>query len=160
MNHLTKALALAAVTLAGALGLTTAQASAANFNVNFAIKNADSSASMIRTSTTPSGVTGLIDPAAAISAAGFDPATGNAVYSLALPGVGGDAHVNLDYANGSDGISNKCTFTIQVKRDSNVLLPYLLHFAKTPNTNCAVPADVRSSDGQFTSTTYTLNWSR
>jgi hypothetical protein len=159
MNHLTKALALAAITLAGALGLTTAQASAANFNVNFAIKNADSSASMIRVGSLPAGVTGLIVPAAAISAGGFDPATGNAVYSAALPVLFGEAHVSVTYANASDGTSNQCTFTIQVKHESNVL-PYLLHFSNVGPSSCTVPADVRSSDGQFTSTTYTLNWSR
>ncbi|MDB5028125.1 MAG: hypothetical protein JWO66_1814, partial [Candidatus Eremiobacteraeota bacterium] len=157
MNHLTKALALAAITLAGALGLTTAQASAANFNVNFAIKNADSSASMIRVGSLPAGVTGLIVPAAAISAGGFDPSTGNAVYSAVLPVLGREAHVSLTYANASDGLSNQCTFTIQVKHDANVL-PYLLHFSNVGMSSCTVPADVRTVDGQFTSATYTLNW--
>jgi hypothetical protein len=159
MNHLTKALALAAVTLAGALGLTTAQASAANFNVHFVVKNADSSASMIRAGSIPTGVTGLIDPAAAIPAGGFDPAAGYAVYSASLPTGGNAVQVSLDYASASDGISNKCTFTIQVKHDLNVL-PYLLHFVQAGAGNCTVPADVRSSDGQFTSTTYALSWSR
>jgi hypothetical protein len=157
MNRPLKALALAAFALAGALGATAVQASAANFNVNFAIKNADASASMIRTSTLPSTITGLINPASAISPAGLDPASGNAVYSDVLPRFSGDfKSVSLTYANASDGISNQCTFTLKVAKDSNVL-PYLLHFA-AQGGSCTAPADVRTSDGQFTGAVYTPAW--
>jgi hypothetical protein len=158
MNRLTKTLALAAGVIAGALGATAAQASAANFNVNFALHNLDASASMIRvTSPLPSGVSGLIDPAAAISPGGYDPATGNAVFSRALPALFTSIQTTLKYANASDGISNPCTFTIQVSKDLNPS-PYLLHFSVDDTTHCSVPADVRSSTGQFPSQTYVLNW--
>jgi hypothetical protein len=157
MNRFTKTLALAAGVLAGALGATAAQASAANFVVDFALYNKDASASMIRaTSPLPTGITGLIDPAAAISPGGYDPATGNATYSLPLPGVNNFAQTVLKYVNAGDGISNPCNFTIKVSHDSNPS-PYLLHFA-VDSPKCSVPGDVRSSTGQFTSQTYILNW--
>jgi len=158
MNRSIKALALAAFALAAAFGATTAQASATNFNVNFKFKNMDplaTSYSMIRTSTLPATVTGL--PAAwSVPRLSFDPSSGNAVYSDTLPAAGFYKQVSIDYSNASDGISNKCTFTIQVSKDSNVK-PYLLHF--TTSAPCIVPGDVRSSDGQFTSTAYELDWS-
>ena len=157
MNRPFKALAIATFALAGALGATAVQASAANFNVNFAIKNADPSASMIRTSALPSTVTGLINPASAISPAGLDPATGNAVYSDALPAnVGEFKQVQLTYANALDGISNPCTFTLKVSKDTNAQ-PYLLHMAANGGS-CAAPGDVRTSNGQFTAQVYTPSW--
>jgi hypothetical protein len=156
MNRLTKTLALAAGVVAGALGATAAQASAANFNVNFGFHNLDVSASMIRvTSPLPSGVSGLIDPASAISPGGYDPATGNAVFSLGLPSQGNSAQVTLQYANSGD-LSAACNFTIKVSHDLNPT-PYLLHFSVDSN-KCSVPGDVRSSNGQFTSQTYILTW--
>ena len=159
MNRSIKALALAAFALAAAFGATTAQASATNFNVKFNFKNMDplpTSYSMIRTSTLPATVTGL--PAAwSVPRLSFDPSSGNAVYSDALPGVGLYKQVSIDYSNASDGVSNRCSFTIKVSRDLNVS-PYLLHFSTT-SSSCIVPGDVRSSDGQFTSTAYELDWS-
>ena len=149
-------LALAAFALAGALGATAAQASAANFTVNFAVKNNDASVPMIRSTVPlPTGVTGLIDPAAAILAGGTDPATGNAVYSAPLPTLVSPRQVQLAYAKASDSTAS-CTFTIKVSRDGNVL-PYLLHFA-SDNARCLVPADQRTSDGQFTAQTSILDW--
>jgi hypothetical protein len=157
MNRFTKTLALAAGVIAGALGATAAQASAANFNVSFALHNLDASASMIRvTSPLPAGISGLIDPAAAISPGGYDPATGNAAFSLTLPGLGGSSQATLQYANAGNGTSDACNFTIKVSHDFNPT-PYLLHFS-VDSSKCGVPADVRSSNGQFTSQTYLLNW--
>jgi hypothetical protein len=156
MNRPLKALAIAAFALAGALGATAVQASAANFNVHFAIKNADSSASMLRqTNPLPSTVTGLIAPPSAISPAALDPASGFAVYSDTLPANNTFKQALLVYANAVDGISNPCTFVLKVSKDSNAL-PYLLHISAT--WPCSAPADVRSSDGQFTSQTYVLSW--
>jgi hypothetical protein len=155
MNRSLKALAIAAVALAGALGATVAQASAANFNVNFAIKNNDSAASMIRISTLPSTVTGLPHPAVAVGPGGFDPSSGFAVWSDQLPALNQSKIVSLVYANANDGVSNQCTFTFKVSHDSNAV-PYLLHI--TASSPCSAPADVRNSDGQFTLQTYTPNW--
>jgi hypothetical protein len=156
MNRLTKTLALAAGVVAGALGVTAAQASAANFQVNFAFHNIDASASMIRvTSPLPSGIAGLIDPAAAISPGGYDPASGNAVFSGLLTSL--PALATMKYVNAGDGVSNACNFTIKVSKDSNPS-PYLLHFSVDATSHCSVPGDVRSSNGQFTSQTYVLNW--
>ena len=156
MNRPLKALAIATFALAGALGATAVQASAANFNVDFAIKNADPSASMIRVGSLPSTVTGLINPASAILPAGLDPATGNAVYSDALPLLNQTRSVSLKYANANDGISNPCTFTLKVTKDTNVL-PYLLHMT-ADRAPCTAPADVRTSDGQFTASVYVPAW--
>jgi hypothetical protein len=155
MNRTLKALAIAAVALAGAFGATAAQASAANFNVNFAIKNNDSSASMIRLGTLPGSITGLPNPAGAVGPGGFDPSSGNAVWSDGLPAPGGFKQVSLVYVNAGDQSSNQCTFTFKVSRDSNVL-PYLLHITAT--SPCSAPADARTSDGQFTGQTYIPNW--
>jgi len=156
MNRTLKALALATFALAGALGATAVQASAANFNVDFAIKNNDTSASMIRVGSLPSTISGLPNPAVAVGPGGLDPGTGNAVYSDALPALNQTKSVSLTYANASDGISNPCTFTFHVKKDSNVL-PYLLHV--TPDhPSCTAPADVRTSDGQFTASVYVPTW--
>jgi hypothetical protein len=156
MNRPLKALAIAAFALAGALGATAVQASAANFNVDFLVKNNDAAASMIRaTVPAPSTISGLITPAAAISPGGTDPASGFAVYSDALPSVGALKQVSLSYTNASDGISNSCTFVLRVSKDTNAL-PYLLHIVAT--APCTAPADVRSSDGQFTAQAYVLSW--
>jgi hypothetical protein len=156
MNRLTKTLALAAGVLAGALGATAAQASAANFNVDFAFHNNDLSASMIRaTSPLPSGISGLIDPAAAILPGGYDPASGNATYSLGLPAFGSSSQVTLRYVTVGDS-SGACNFTIKVSHDTNPS-PYLLHFS-VDSSKCTVPGDARSSTGQFTNQTYILTW--
>ncbi|GEM_PF-2457236 len=157
MNRPFKALALAAFALAGILGATAGQASAANFNVNFAIKNADPSASMQRVSSLPATITGLPNPAGAVGAGALDPSSGHAVYSDTLPIFGGTPKsVSLVYANALDGVSNQCTFTLKVSKDSNVL-PYLLHMTATGGS-CAAPADARTIDGQFTSQVYTFTW--
>jgi len=59
---------LAGATFGGAFLTTAAQASAASFNVSFAIHNNDATYNMIRqTVPLPSGVTGLIVPPKAIS---------------------------------------------------------------------------------------------
>ena len=158
MNRTLKALALASFALAAALGATAVQASAANFTVNFAIKNNDASASMIRTGSLPSTITGLPNPPSAVGPGGSDPSSGYAVYSDVLPRNATDfKSVSLIYANASDGVSNPCTFTFKVSKDSNVL-PYLLHIS-ADRAGCTTPADVRTSDGQFTSAVYTPAWS-
>jgi hypothetical protein len=156
MNRPFKALALAAFALAGILGATAGQASAANFNVNFAIKNADPSASMLRIGSLPATITGLPNPAGAVGPGGLDPSTGHAVYSDALPTQTQPRFVSLVYANAFDGTSNQCTFTFKVSKDSNVL-PYLLHITANGGS-CAVPADARTADGQFTSQVYVPTW--
>lgn len=157
MKDMTKALALAALALAGAFLGTAAQASAANFNVSFAVKNNDASPAMIRTSAIPSGVTGLINPAAAISAGGTDPASGFATWSGPLPALHASAQVSLTYTQ-SDGVSSPCTFTMTIAHDTNSQ-PYLLQFSNGGVSRCTVPASVRSADGQFTNQTYVLGWS-
>lgn len=158
MIRTTKALAVAAFALAAALGITAAQASAANFSVDFKVHNADSSVSMTRiTSPLPTTVTGL-DPIGEILHGGNDPSTGNAVYSDGLPGLHGSASVSLTYAKFSDQ-SSPCTFTIKVKNDGMLLTPYLLEFSNNGTSRCIVPGSARSANGQFTSTVYTLNWS-
>ena len=156
MNRPLKALAIATFALAGALGATAVQASAANFNVDFAIKNADPSASMIRVGSLPSTISGLPNPAVAVGPGGLDPATANAVYSDALPGLNQFKSVSLTYANASDRISNPCTFTFKVSKDGG-MLPYLLHIT-ADHTSCTAPADVRTSDGQFTASVYVPTW--
>jgi hypothetical protein len=158
MNRPIKALALAAFALAAALGATATQASAANFTVNFKIKDADPALSMIRTSSLPSTVTGM-GAATSVASLAFDPSTGNGTYSDLLPALNQSAHVDITYAQASDGISNPCTFTITVSHDSNVLQPYLVQFSRTAGTNCVVPTSTpRSSNGVF-SGTYELDWS-
>jgi len=158
MNRLTKTLALAAVVLAGAFGATAAQASAANFTVDFKIQNNDSAVSMIRLTTPlPSTITGLIDPPAAIAAGGSDPSSGNAQWSDQLPTLNHSTSVSLTYGRASDG-GAQCVFTMTVTRDSNVN-PYLLQFAVSPGSPCTAPtSSVRSSNGQFTSQTYAFGW--
>ena len=156
MNRPLKALAIATLALAGALGATAVQASAATFNVDFTVKNNDAAASMIRgTVPAPSTISNVITPAAGISPGGADPASGFAVYSDTLPTVGAPKQVSFVYANLNDGSSNACTFTLKVSKDTNAL-PYLLHMTAT--APCSAPADVRTSDGQFTAQTYILSW--
>jgi hypothetical protein len=156
MNRLTKTLALAAVVLAGAFGATAAQASAANFNVDFAVQNTDTSVSMIRvTNPVPSGITNLITPPSAIAAGSSDPATGNAVWSAGLPGFGSSVTATLVYGRASDR-GAQCTFTMKITHDSNAN-PYLLELSAS--SPCSVStASARTSDGQFTAQTYLLNW--
>lgn len=158
MNRLTKTLALAAAVLAGAFGATAAQASAATFQVDFKVQNADSSAQMIRiTNPLPSGVSGLINPPSAISAGGNDPATGNAVWTGNLPPLNGSASVSLTYGRASDN-GAQCTFTMKITHDTN-LDPYLLEFFVSPSGSpCTVPSSVRTSNGQFTAQISMLVW--
>jgi hypothetical protein len=156
MNRLAKVLALAAVTLGGAFLTTAAQASAANFNVSFAIHNNDSAYNMIRqTDPLPSGVTGLIKPPTAISPGNNDPASSFATYSLPLPGLLNPASVSMKYSKDTDS-TDECTFTIEVKNVGGAT-PYLLHFS-TDQARCTVPGDVYSANGQFTGTTYLVGW--
>jgi hypothetical protein len=155
MIRLVKLLALAGITLGGAFLTTAAQASAANFNVSFAIHNADSTNSMIRTTNPlPTGVSGL-NPIGAILPAGNDPTTGFATYSAGLPALNRSASVSLEYVN-SGNSADECTFTIQV---SNIggLNPYKLHFS-SDQARCTVPADQQNSTGTFTSMTSVVNW--
>ncbi len=154
MNRLKILSALAALAVGGALAANTAPAAAyTSFSVSFAIKNNDASASMIRTSSIPTGVTGLPNPASAISPGGTDP-SGFATYSLAYPGPGFSRSVSLSYANALDN-SSACSYTIKVTENSTT--SFTLHITSDSN-RCAVPADVSNGDGQFTSTTYFLNW--
>jgi hypothetical protein len=157
MNRPIKALALAAFVLAGVVGATTAQASAANFTIDFNMKNTDThSLSMIRTSSLPSRITGLSAPAATISPGNYDPNTGNATYSDQLPALNNSVSADVTYAQASDGVSNPCTFTITVKRDSNSQ-PFLVTFSNHGVSRCIVPGPARSSSGAF-SGTFTLSW--
>jgi hypothetical protein len=156
MIRFVKLLALAGITFGGAFLTTAAQASAANFNVSFAIHNADSTNSMIRNTTPlPSGVTGLINPPAAILPGGNDPAAGFATYSAGLPLRGAFASATLQYVN-SGNSADECTFTIKVSNVGGVN-PYLLHFA-SDQARCTVPADQQNASGVFTSTTSVVNW--
>ena len=156
MNRVTSFLALSAIVVAGAFAGTAAQASATNVNVDFKVHNADASASMIRMGTTSSTISGLINPAASILPGGDDPASGFALFSAAAPNVGAFVQGTLSYANANDRISNECTFTITITHPSVNL--YNLHFAVSPSSPCDVPADVTSGAGQFTASTYVLNW--
>ncbi|MEA2688815.1 MAG: hypothetical protein QOD51_1422 [Candidatus Eremiobacteraeota bacterium] len=161
MNRSIKALALAAFALAAALGATTAQASAANFTVNFKVQNADTNSanSMIRTSALPSTVTGLITPAASIASLSFDPNSGTASYGDALPALGTSKSVDITYALAADGVSSPCTFTILVGHDSNLVQPYYVHFSNNGVSRCVVPGDARSSNGAFAGS-FTVSWTR
>ena len=158
MNRITSFLALSAIVVAGAFAGTAAQASAANVNMQFKVHDADASASMIRSGAPSSGISGLISPAAAILAGNDDPASGSALFSLPVPAVSKYVQGTVSYANASNGLSNLCTFTITVTRTA--IASFTLHFSVGPSgNNCSVPADASNSDGQFTSTTYALNWS-
>ncbi|HEY0396338.1 MAG TPA: hypothetical protein VGD01_17815 [Candidatus Elarobacter sp.] len=155
MKNLVKTLALAAFALAGAFGATTAQASAANFNVYFAVHNADASASMERTGTLPGTITGL--SGSSVAAGGNDPSSGHATYSNLLPGLSQTTSATLTYQKVGGG--SACSFTISVKNDGNPLGAYLLHFTTDAPARCSVPSDARSATGQFTGQTYVLSWS-
>ena len=153
MNNLVKTLAIAAFAAAGAFGVTTAQASASNFNVSFAVQNNDASNNMIVSGTIPSTVTGL--STSAISPGANNPASGHATYSDLLP-IGLAKSVSLTFQAQNGG--GACTFTLAVSKDNNPLGAYLLHFSSDAPSRCTAPADVHSSTGQFTSQTYILSW--
>jgi len=156
MNRLVKVLALAAATFGGAFLTTAAQASAANFNVSFAIHNNDATYNMIRqTDPLPSGVTGLIKPPTAISPGNSDPASSFATFSLPLPSLHASEQAPLVYSKDTDS-TDFCTFTIQVKNVGGAL-PYVLHIS-SDQSRCTVPADQYSTTGQFTSSTSFLVW--
>ena len=156
MNRITSFLALSAIVVAGAFAGTVGQASA-NVTVDFKVHNGDASASMIRSGSVPTYMSGLISPAASIPPGGDDPATGFAVFSAPTPSVGSYVQASISYANALDGFSNKCTFTITVTRTGNAV--YSLHFSPGSGTPCSVPGDANNSNGQFTSQVYTLTWS-
>ena len=156
MIRIVKILALAGITLGGAVLSTSSQALAANFQVNFAVHNGDSTNSMIRaTDPLPAGVAGLIKPPSAISPGNNDPATANATYIGGLPLPGAHASVNLQYVNTGNS-ADECTFSIEVRNVGGVN-PYLLHFS-SDQSRCTVPGDQQNANGQFTSTTYVLDW--
>jgi hypothetical protein len=157
MIRLAKFLALAGLTLGGAFLTTAAQASAANFTVDFAIYDADSTYNMIRqTSPLPTGVSGLINPASAISPGGYDPASGSvATFTGPLPTSGHPAQASLVYSKDTDS-TDACTFTVTVSYVGGPT-PYELQFSASPS-RCTVPGSVYSTNGQFTSTTYLLDW--
>ncbi|HEV3086915.1 MAG TPA: hypothetical protein VGX96_06780 [Candidatus Elarobacter sp.] len=159
MNRFKLLSALAALTVGGALAANVAPASAfTSFNVSFAVQNMDGNGqSMIRTSAIPTGVTGLINPASAISPSANDPATGHATYSLPYPGVRQSSEATITYANSSNPSLNVCTYKIKVTENS--ASSFTLHFTTNDAVKCAVPSDASSGDGQFTSLTYGLTWS-
>jgi len=155
MIHSLKALALAAVTTAGALVATAGAASATTFTAYFQVANQDASHEMIRTSSLPSTITGLINPPAAISPAGTDPASGHAVFSGSVS-PGGSLSATVTYDAAANLGTAKCNFTMKVTENSTGT-DYLLHYS-VDNGICSVPADVHSSNGQFTSQTSQLIW--
>ncbi len=159
MNRFSSFLALSAIVVAGAFAGTAAQASAANVNVDFKIHNADGSAnSMIRSGAPDTGISGLISPAAAISPGNDDPASGFALFSLPEPSQGNFVKASVSYANANDGLSNLCKFTIEVSHTAPNT--YKLHYSLVQNNaHCSVPGDQTNANGQFTTTTYALNWS-
>lgn len=158
MNRITSFLALSAIVVAGAFAGTAAQASAANVNVQFKVHNADTSASMIRSGTTSTYMSGLINPPASIAPGGDDPATGFALFSAPTPAVNNSVSGSVSYAKASDGLSSRCTFAITVTR--NGVSSYALSFQLLTNSgHCAVPAGGTNTNGQFTTTTYELDWS-
>jgi hypothetical protein len=149
-----KVLALAAMTTAGALAATAAQASAANFNVYFAVQNNDASQNMgiVNIPSTVSGLGG-----GPISPGGLDPSTGHALWSDLLPALGFSRSITFTANRYADSTSG-CNFTLKVTHDSNPS-PYLLQFSVDNTSRCSVPAAVRTSDGQFTAQTSVLGWS-
>jgi hypothetical protein len=159
MNRITSFLALSAIVVAGAFAGTAAQASAANVNVQFKVHNADTSASMIRSGAPSAGISSLISPAVSISPGNDDPASGFALFSLPAPAPGSSVSGSVSYASANDGVSNLCTFTITVTR--NAFASYTLSFSVFNNaSHCSVPSgSVTNSTGQFTNTTYVLDWS-
>jgi hypothetical protein len=156
MKTLVKTLAVAAFALAGTFVATTAQASAANFNVYFKVHNADTNGnSMILVGTPPATVTGL--STGSTSPGGDNPSTGHATYSDVLPGSGLSKSVQLTFETAGGGGAGVCTFTIKVTNDGSPLGTYFLQFS-SDQPRCMVPGSVHSSTGQFTGTTYQLNW--
>ncbi|MBV8299705.1 MAG: hypothetical protein JO083_09215 [Candidatus Eremiobacteraeota bacterium] len=156
MNRVQVLSALAALAVGGALAASTAPAAAyTNVDVSFAVKNNDGSASMIRTSSLPSTVSGLPNPAGSVSPGGTDPSSGFATFSATYPGAGHSVSVSLTYANALDH-SSACTYTIKVTENSTT--SFTLHFDTSDSTRCPVPGDKSNSNGQFTDQTYLLNW--
>ena len=155
MNRITSFLALSAIVVAGAFAGTAAQASA-NVNVQMKVHNADASASMIRSGAPSSGITGLINPAAAILPGNDDPASGFALFSLPTPNLGNSVSGSVTYVDANTGGSS-CTFTITVTRTGAAA--YTLSFSLIGGTHCSVPANASNSTGQFTAVTYVLDWS-
>jgi hypothetical protein len=157
MNRITSFLALSAIVVAGAFAGTAAQASAANVTVQFKVHNGDGSASAIRSGPMGTGMSGLINPAAAISPGADDPASGFALVSLSNPAVNTSVTSLVSYANAIDGVSNLCTFTITITRNASA--SYTLSFSVSQtNASCSVPVNDTNSNGQFTSQTYPLTW--
>lgn len=157
MNRFTKSLAAAALTAFGALAVTAAQASAANFVVHFSVQNNDAAATMIRTSPDTSVVVGLTDPAAEIFHGATDPTTGYATYSDTLPTTTSPKSTNIVYGAGPSGSGSSCTFTITLSKDMNPQ-PYKVTFTTTDAVRCPVPASARSSTGDFSAVTYAAGW--
>ncbi len=158
MIRLAKFLALAGLTLGGALLTTAGQASAANFNVSFAVYNGDSTANMIRqTDPVPTGVSGLIAPVAGISPGSYDPGSSSfATYTGPLPtSLHPLAQVSLVYAKDTDPM-NACTFTIKVSYIGGST-PYELQLIGSP-ARCTGSGPFYSTNGQFTSTTNVVTW--
>jgi len=156
MNRLSSLLALGAIVVAGAFAGTAAQASA-NPSIAFNVHNADSSASMVRTSTT-SNISGITTPPAAILAGGYDPASGYALFTgTALAHIGDSVSASVQYANAGNTSFNVCTFNMQITRLG--ASSYKAHYWISEfGTNCTVPSDLTNSNGDFTGTTYTLGW--
>ena len=156
MNRVKVLSALAALAVGGALAANTAPAAAyTTINVSFAIVNKDGSNSMVRTSSLPSGVSGLPNPAKPVLPGGTDPSSGFATFSVAYPGVGHSVSASLTYANALDQ-SSACTYTIKVTENSTT--SFTLHFDTSDSTRCPVPGDKSNSNGQFTDQTYLLYW--
>jgi hypothetical protein len=152
MNRISSLLALGAIVVAGAFAGTAAQASASNVSVSFNVHNADASQSMIRTGSS-SSVSQLITPAAAILPGNYDPASGYGTFSAPAPSLGQHVDAYVQYANASDGLSNKCTFNMRITHVS--LASFTLHlWVGESGTNCSVPNDVTTSDGVFTGITF------
>lgn len=158
MNRITSFLALSAIVIAGAFAGTAAQASASNVVLDFTVHNGDASASMIRSSSLPASMSGLIAPPASIGPGGNDPSSSFAVFSGSVPPIGGYVQGSVTYANAADQLSNACTLNIRITHVSAQV--FRAHFWVTESgTNCTVPGDATNSDGQFTTTTYTFGWS-
>ncbi|HEY6235316.1 MAG TPA: hypothetical protein VIW69_09475 [Candidatus Elarobacter sp.] len=154
MNRISSFLALGAIVVAGAFAGTAAHASASNVSVSFNVQNADGSVSMIRTASS-SNISGLTNPAAAILAGNYDPATGTALFSAPAPALHQSVDGFATYANAGDGFSNKCTFNVRITQVANG--SFTLHaWVSEPGTNCSTPSDVTNSSGVFSG--ITLVW--
>jgi hypothetical protein len=157
MNRITSLLALSAIVVAGAFAGTSGQASASNVSVSFNVHNGDGSANMILTAQS-AGISGLTNPAAAISPGNYDPASAAAQFSAPTPASIGDyAEGYVRYAVAGSPSSSVCSFNMRVTRLG--LHSFKLHFwISESGTNCSVPGDAINSDGVFTTVTYGLNW--